>query len=81
MRARSGLVELLVLAALLGAPAFGASMVGYRGPENNGIFPAKGLLKKWPKEGPKLLWKYKVGDGWCHPSVVDGLVYLSLIHI
>ena len=28
----------------------------WRGPERNGIFPGKNLLKAWPDRGPKLLW-------------------------
>ncbi len=40
----------------------------WRGPERNGIYPDKGLLKKWPNEGPKELWSYE-GLGAGHSSV------------
>jgi hypothetical protein len=29
----------------------------WRGPQRDGIFPATGLLREWPKEGPKLAWQ------------------------
>lgn len=48
---------------------------GCRGPRRNGILPAKGLLKKWPEGGPKLLWEAQVGGGWTAASVADGRVF------
>jgi len=35
-----------------------------------------GLLKEWPKEGPKLAWKVAgMGGGYCTPSVAKGRIY------
>src|SRR5215813_4301304 len=49
----------------------------WRGPERNGISPESGLLKQWPKEGPKLLWQVNdIGDGYSTPSVVGNRIYL-----
>ena len=49
----------------------------WRGPERNGISPESGLLKQWPKEGPKLLWQVNdIGDGYSTPSVVGKRIYL-----
>ena len=28
----------------------------WRGPDRTGVSQEKGLLKKWPAKGPKLLW-------------------------
>lgn len=51
---------------------------GYRGPKRDGHFPATGLLKEWPKEGPKLLWKYdKLGWGYSSPTVANGMIYVT----
>jgi outer membrane protein assembly factor BamB len=56
--------------------ALGGNSGGYRGPKRNGIYPAAGLLRKWPEGGPKLLWKYdKLGPGWASATVVDDTVY------
>ena len=49
----------------------------WRGPERNGISQERGLLKQWPKEGPKLLWQVNdIGDGFSTPSVVGTRIYL-----
>jgi outer membrane protein assembly factor BamB len=49
----------------------------WRGPQRNGISRETGLLKEWPKEGPKLLWKITDADsGYSTPSVVGDRLYL-----
>jgi outer membrane protein assembly factor BamB len=49
----------------------------WRGPQRNGISQEKGLLKEWPKAGPKLLWKLgDVGSGYSTPAVVRDRLYL-----
>lgn len=34
------------------------------------------LIDKFPKEGPKILWKIQLGEGHAAPAVYDGRVYL-----
>ena len=49
----------------------------WRGPQRNGLSQEKGLLKQWPKEGPKLLWQeHDIGDGYSTPAVVGTRIYL-----
>ena len=49
----------------------------WRGPHRDGISSETGLLKEWPKEGPKLLWKIgEAGSGYSTPAVVAERVYL-----
>jgi len=49
----------------------------WRGPERNGVSKETGLLKEWPKEGPKLIWQVKeIGSGYSTPSVVGKRLYL-----
>jgi len=49
----------------------------WRGPQRNGISAETGLLKEWPKEGPKLLWKKTdTGLGYGAPAVVAERIYL-----
>ena len=49
----------------------------WRGPQRDGISKETGLLKQWPKEGPKLLWQVKdIGAGYSTPSVVGKRLYL-----
>lgn len=64
--------------------ALGASMTvsaadwpQWRGPNRDGISMEKGLLKEWPKDGPKLLWQVKdIGDGYATPAVVGSHLYV-----
>jgi outer membrane protein assembly factor BamB len=49
----------------------------WRGVHRDGISKETGLLKSWPKDGPKLLWKITtIGGGYSTPTVVGERVYL-----
>lgn len=49
----------------------------WRGPDRDGISRETGLLKEWPKEGPKLLWQINdLGSGYATPSVSGDRIYL-----
>ena len=49
----------------------------WRGPNRDGNCRETGLLKKWPAEGPKLLWKAKgLGIGFSGPAVVGNVLYI-----
>src|SRR5258708_7144796 len=48
----------------------------FRGSDRTGVSKEKGLLKVWPKAGPKLLWTYKdAGIGFSTVAVSKGVVY------
>ena len=50
----------------------------WRGPRRDGISPATGLLKSWPAEGPRLLWKKSgLGVGWSSPIIVGQRLYIT----
>jgi outer membrane protein assembly factor BamB len=50
---------------------------GWRGPDRTDLSPETGLLKSWPAEGPKLLWKTTgLGGGFSTPSVAGGRIFL-----
>jgi len=49
----------------------------WRGPQRTGVSTETGLLKDWPKAGPKLLWQRSdIGDGYGTPAVSGDHVYL-----
>ena len=49
----------------------------WRGPQRDGVSQESGLLRQWPKEGPKLLWQMNdIGDGYSTPAVVGNRIYL-----
>lgn len=65
----------VLLACALSALA--ADWPQYRGSDRSNVSPDKGLLKEWPKDGPKLLWKGTgVGDGYSSVSVFGDRVYV-----
>ncbi|MFP4052800.1 MAG: HEAT repeat domain-containing protein [Phycisphaerae bacterium] len=73
---RIGFVVSAVLVVLAGlAPA--GEPVGYRGINNSGIYPAKGLMDRWPEGGPELVWKYEIGTGYAGPTVTDDRIYIA----
>ena len=39
------------------------------GPQRNGSYAGPPLAKAWPKEGPPVVWKRKVGQGFAGPAV------------
>jgi outer membrane protein assembly factor BamB len=47
----------------------------FLGPTGDGKSTETGLLDKWPKEGPKLLWHLATGTGYGIGSVSDGCFY------
>jgi outer membrane protein assembly factor BamB len=50
----------------------------FLGPDHNGKSREKGLLKEWPANGPKLLWKVStVGSGYSQATIADGTVCVT----
>jgi len=47
----------------------------WRGPNRDGISTEKGWLTQWPKGGPKMLWKAKVGSGHCSVAIAGDRLY------
>lgn len=50
----------------------------WRGINRDGRSPDTGLLKEWPAEGPKLLWKTEgINHGFSSPVVAGGSIYIT----
>lgn len=48
----------------------------FRGPDRSGVSKERGLLKVWPKGGPKLAWTFKnAGLGYSSVAIAKGVVY------
>ncbi len=64
-------------AVLLSLIAHAADWPQWRGPLRNGVSAETGLLREWPKGGPRLLWQAKnIGYGYAAPSVVGNRIYV-----
>lgn len=69
-------MTLSLLAALLSGAAYAADWPQWRGPDRTGVSRETGLLKSWPPEGPKLVWKAEgLGGGYSTPSIANGRIY------
>jgi outer membrane protein assembly factor BamB len=53
----------------------GEDWPAFLGPRGDGKSTETGLQLPWPKEGPKLLWKIRLGTGYCAPAVSRGRLY------
>ncbi len=47
----------------------------WRGPHGDGIARETGLLKEWPEQGPKQLWKADLSGGFSSVVVADGRLF------
>lgn len=45
--------------------------------DNNNVYNAKGLLRAWPKEWPKELWRVEVGEGKSAVTEVGGRAFTA----
>jgi len=54
-----------------------ADWPNFRGPTREATSPETGLLKSWPKSGPKLAWTTEdLGSGFGAPAIVGGNIYV-----
>ena len=53
----------------------------WRGDNRDGVYNETGLLKEWPADGPRLLWKYEgLGEGHTSVSIGGEKVYVTGMH-
>ncbi len=56
----------------------GASINGWRGPQNNGTYPDTGLLNEWSADGPQKIFEVEdAGKGYSSAQVVGNRIYLT----
>jgi outer membrane protein assembly factor BamB len=61
---------------VLGLSAEAADWPQWQGPNRTNLSEETGLLKRWPKEGPKLVWTYDdAGVGYSGPAIVGDRLY------
>jgi len=61
--------------ALAAEPAFWPR---FHGPRGDNISTDTGLLKEWPKDGPRLVWTAKdLGTGYAGVTLADGQIYTA----
>lgn len=67
-----------LIVALTAAFAGGDQWAQFHGPQRDNKSTEKDLLKKWPEDGPKMLWaKRGVGKGFASVSISGGKIYTA----
>ena len=74
MFSRSSILSVLVLISI---SASGGDWPQFRGLDRNNISAETGLLRSWPSQGPKVLWKTPVCEGYAGAAIKDGRIYLN----
>lgn len=70
-------VIILLSVALIHQSAF-TQTFGWRGEDRTGIYQEDNLLKRWPADGPALLWMNSdIGDGYSSATVTDETVFIT----
>lgn len=68
----------LLVTTLLGAPVPARDWPQFHGPKRDNISTETGLLKRWPRGGPKLLWTARgLGHGFSSISIGGGRIYTA----
>lgn len=65
----------LAILALSAIAATATDWPNFRGPTHDGISKETGWTVAWPADGPKVLWKAKVGMGFSAVTVASGKAY------
>lgn len=74
------IARVALLAATASIPCRAEDWPGFLGPRGNGVSGETGLLDRWPADGPPVLWKKAVGEGYAAPSVLgDRLVFFHRV--
>src|SRR6516165_6453495 len=47
------------------------------GPKRDSVWRETGILEKFPKGGPKVLWRTPIGGGYSGPAVAGDRVYVT----
>lgn len=65
----------LTLALLAAGPAAALDWPQFRGVNRDGVSAETDLPRSWPAEGPRVVWKRAIGEGYSGISVVGDLLY------
>jgi len=67
---------LRLLAFLVLTRACAGDWPQFLGPTRNGVYAGNDLAGSWPKEGPRVVWRKKTGQGFSGPAVAGGSLIL-----
>jgi outer membrane protein assembly factor BamB len=65
-----------VAALLLSAPVLASEWPQWLGEKRDSVWEETGLITKFPKDGPPIVWRKPIGEGYAGPAVVGGRIYI-----
>lgn len=72
------LIIAIVLTCFFSGVLFAQDLEEWRGPNRSGVYPDKGLLKKWPENGPRVILEIGgLGEGYSSPVVYNDVIYVT----
>lgn len=60
----------------LSLPVIASEWPQWLGPQRDAVWTEKGLVTKFPKEGPPVVWRKPIGAGYAGPAVVGGKLFI-----
>src|SRR5947207_7657412 len=76
MRHLASFICLILISTLSAAdPTKGSDWPSFLGPNGNSTSTEKGILSPWPKDGLRLVWSHKAGEGYAIPSIQNGKLF------
>jgi outer membrane protein assembly factor BamB len=73
-------LQVIVLVLAGGAAAVSAVAADWpqwMGPQRDAVWPEDGIIRQFPKGGPRVLWRTPLQGGYAGPAVADNRVYVS----
>ena len=65
-----------LLLVLIATPIYADDWPQWLGPKRDGVWRETGVLEKFAKDGPKVVWRQPLGPGYSGPAVVGNRVYV-----
>jgi outer membrane protein assembly factor BamB len=66
----------LAFLALLNSSARADDWAQWLGPKRDAVWSEKGLVTKFPKDGPDIVWRKSIAAGYAGPAVVGGKLFV-----
>ena len=71
------LTSFVLFSGLVACPATADDWNQWQGPKRNGVWSEAGTLDAFPSDGPEILWKMPISNGFSGPAVSDGRVFVT----
>jgi outer membrane protein assembly factor BamB len=67
----------MIIVSLFVVDGFAADWPQWRGPNRDGVWQEKGIVEKFASPQLPVRWRAKIANGYCGPTVTNGLVYVT----